>query len=323
LPLLFHNLRRQGAGDIPGRIKGVYRRTWYENQVLLHQMAELLEQFHQAGVRTLALKGAALIAQFYGDPGLRPMDDFDVLVPVEQADHAVGVLQAGGWAPKRRTAWRHGCNFIDALGREVDLHTHVMQDCLDPRADQAFWDGALPITVGRAATSALNPADQLLHVCAHGLRWNRVPPIRWVADAAIIVRSSAEKLEWQRLIDETARRGLALPLHAALTYLAKTFAVAIPNETLTALAGTPVTFVQSAQFEDRLHGLLPVSQVARLAWRYGPSGGRPHRRLAGLAKYLQGRWQLASPWHVAAWPAIKASRRLVRKLAKRPAANTG
>src|SRR5271163_4711088 len=51
LPQLYHTLQSQGVSDaVIERFKGLYRRTWYQNQLLFHSMADLLRNFHQVGI---------------------------------------------------------------------------------------------------------------------------------------------------------------------------------------------------------------------------------------------------------------------------------
>ena len=82
LPLVYQNLARLGAGD--PRIEALrdrYVLTWSDNQRQCHSALPLLHAFEQAGIDAVVLKGLALIARFYRDPGVRPMADVDVLVP--------------------------------------------------------------------------------------------------------------------------------------------------------------------------------------------------------------------------------------------------
>jgi len=60
-------------------------------------MSDVLVSFHRAGIQTILLKGAALILLHYKDPGLRPMVDFDILVPAGKAAAAIKVLTELGW----------------------------------------------------------------------------------------------------------------------------------------------------------------------------------------------------------------------------------
>ena len=83
LPLVYRNLDPRSAYDDEGieALKERYLLTWSENQRFYHGVLPLLQAFEQAGIDAVVLKGLALIARFYRDPGLRPMADVDVLVP--------------------------------------------------------------------------------------------------------------------------------------------------------------------------------------------------------------------------------------------------
>jgi len=97
LPPLWRNLSRLGVQDpILGRCRGAYRYHWSRNQLLFRRGAVLLAELAASGIETLLLKGAALATRYYGDAGLRPMNDFDVAVPAGAAGDAVAVLERNG-----------------------------------------------------------------------------------------------------------------------------------------------------------------------------------------------------------------------------------
>src|SRR5207237_7629349 len=54
LPQLYRNLHRQGVDEpVLVLFRGIYRRTWYENQLRFHQLAGLLRSFRDAGIDTM------------------------------------------------------------------------------------------------------------------------------------------------------------------------------------------------------------------------------------------------------------------------------
>ena len=90
LPLVYRRLRDEGLNDpLLPFMRGVHRRTWHDNHLLFHHAQTLLRAFHAAGIPTLVLKGPALTLLYYKDYGLRPMGDFDILVPTAQAEAAL------------------------------------------------------------------------------------------------------------------------------------------------------------------------------------------------------------------------------------------
>jgi hypothetical protein len=74
LPLVYVNLRDAGVDDpdLP-RLKGLYRRTWYLNQLKLAEARPWLELLQGEGIDTLLLKGVPLGLEYYGDLGQRPI----------------------------------------------------------------------------------------------------------------------------------------------------------------------------------------------------------------------------------------------------------
>lgn len=61
--------------------------------------ARLTATLEAAGIPAVALKGASLSEEIYGDEAVRDYDDVDVLVPAGELDRAVAQAGTLGWAP--------------------------------------------------------------------------------------------------------------------------------------------------------------------------------------------------------------------------------
>jgi len=302
LPLLYRNLSVQGVADpLMTRYKGAYRRTWYDNQLLIHRVSDLLRCFSAAGIETLVLKGAALALRHYGDLALRPMSDLDVMVPLEKSAAAIRVMTESGWQPLPRTQEGFNERYLEIVhahgfthpGRgECDLHWHLFPECCEPDADNDFWEQAVPFELNGVATRTLSPTDQLMHVCVHGAAWNPIPPIRWVADAMTIMNSSS--IDWKRMVTQAQKRRLMLSLRGTLQYLSSHLAAPVPLEILDSLEKIPYTRTELAEYryktenyEPKALGFLPLLWFRYLRLH---AEERPHRRLIGFGKYLMGFW---------------------------------
>ena len=97
LPQVYQNLRTRMTDPYFDRLKGICRRTWYENQVLFAELGPVLDTFSRDGVPTLLLKGSALAAHYYRDYSLRPMKDLDLAVTPESVPLAAEILRRLGW----------------------------------------------------------------------------------------------------------------------------------------------------------------------------------------------------------------------------------
>jgi hypothetical protein len=258
LPLLGRNLQSQGVNHpMAGRLKGIHRRAWYENQTLFHDLEPVLQRFHAAGIECMLLKGAALVLQYYRDMGLRPMRDLDVLVPEERAAEALQLMQDDGW--RVLTAWpgeltesfrrfRHAVAMQHESGRQLDLHWHVLYGCCRQGADDDFWAASVPLELHGVTVRALGASDQFLHLCVHGLEWNEVAPMRWIADAITVLRQSPD-LDWERIVRQTERRRMVLRMRDALRYLESKMEAPIPRSVLCALDSLPVSGVEMLEYQ--------------------------------------------------------------------------
>ena len=82
----------------------------------------------------------------------------------------------------------------------------------------------------------------------HGLRWNSLPPIRWVADAHIIICHNND-LDWHLLVERAKVMKLVLPLRKALHYLKETINTPIPEHVLEHLDSVQVSSDEIYEFK--------------------------------------------------------------------------
>ncbi len=322
LPLLYRNLSAHGVHDtLMAKLKGVYRRTWYNNQLLFHKILAVLHSFHQAGIQTMLLKGAVLVLDYYQDYGIRPMDDFDVLVRTADAPATISLLKTMGWItpeiikPETLISRMHAISFKNESGQNLDLHWHVLAECLHENADYDFWTGAISLQLGDVSTYALNPTDQLLHACIHGARWNLLPPIRWVADAMTIINSSQAEIDWERLLTQAEQRRLVLRLKETLTILRELLDAPIPLSILQRLQDKPISKFERLEYiafsgEGQK---MPVLWTLIIKYSYYvrlTNTGDTRLSFLDFIRYLQNDWCLEHLWQVPFLIIIKGLKRI-------------
>lgn len=269
LPLLMPRLAQLPADDpmLPV-IRGYYRRCIYQTQLLRHRAAAVLAALTRAAIPTLVSKGGVLGSLYYAHPGLRPMNDFDVLVPRQRAAEAMRVLAAAGWrsamaAPERLPLAYHGACF-SCDGLDFDLHWHLLPEACFTDADEPAWAAAEPLAINGVATLGLAPTDLLVVVCAHAAQWQPQSPVRWIADALRIVRHPSKRIDWNRLTALAQRWHVVLHLRDTLEYLGRRWSVAVPATVLASLQRVPVADVDRSAY--RLLAAMP----GRLAYLRRP-----------------------------------------------------
>ncbi|MGE5445171.1 MAG: nucleotidyltransferase family protein [Ignavibacteriales bacterium] len=317
-PLLYHNLITHEIKDpLVGKLKAFYLRTWRRNQLLFYKTATLLRFFHTAGVQTMVLKGVALTALYYRDYGLRPMGDVDILVRTDKALEAIGLLRKLGWTPDSESpenliSVSHAVAFKNVSERAVDLHWHVLHESRRSDEDDNFWEGAVSISFNNVSTCALNPADQLLHVCAHGVKWNDVPPFHWVADAMTIINSA--QIDWDRVISQSQNHRLVLPIRDALNYLRNKLDAYIPQVALRTIENMRTSKIECIEYNYRVQSYVqkPLGYLPIIWFDYSRSADNKSLplKILGFIRYLQLHWNAKYLWQLPFYAIYMTIRRI-------------
>jgi hypothetical protein len=264
LPLLYRNLQAYDFEDPAlGRLKGIYRHTWYVNQLLMRAGSHALALLEADGVDTMLLDGGALVACHVRDVGDRPMDSFGVLVHPHDAERALTTLSAHGWtsreqlSPRQLMRTRRSVALVNEDGGNLVLHWSAL---FPGRYDEELWTDAVKVSFGGAQTLAPSPTDQLLLACMEGLGWTPAP-LRWIPDATLLIRSISEAIDWPSLVVRARQHAVALDLADALEFLVVELQLELPSQ-------LPAWLRQRAQRSDRLlHGLKMMPQRRSVLWR--------------------------------------------------------
>jgi hypothetical protein len=303
LPMLAARLQNLGVDDPDfGRYRGVQRRTWARNRLLFRGAGRILTAMNATDIPVMALKGLVLAGTYYPVESTRWMGDVDLLVRRADALRAVDLLDRIGWhaslnRPTRiaHLAIHHARPFRDPTTAEVeaDLHWTIMYGRYSDEAEAATWDRADPIEIEGAKAVAPCAADLLVHVCVHGLRWNDLPPVRWVVDAAMLIRSG--KVDWGHVRDQALRWGVGLPLGHAFAYLHEQLRLDIPAEVRGAMQSAPVTSEQRFLFEVEQRPAVENRLIDVI--RLHASVARNERKLHGDKLGYFGYFNALREWH--------------------------
>ena len=263
LPLLYRNLSSLGLKDPNmNRYQGVQRKAWAKNHVVFHEIGILLRKFRDVGIKTMLLKGSAMIILYYKDYGLRPMGDIDILVPVEKAKEVIQILFNQGWRIQKNSgptfteeypALIGENHFENTQGLLLDVHWHLLEECAYAGADDDFWMESVEANIhGDLTVNVLNPTDQFFHVVVHAMRWNSQPLVLWAADAMMILNNE-HAIDWKRIISQAKSRRLILPVKNGTTYLHDLLGAPIPDHVLNEIQKIPISLFEYHEFRFKNH----------------------------------------------------------------------
>jgi hypothetical protein len=172
-----------------------------------------------------------------------------------------------------------------ADGFDLDLHWEALSKV---GSDAALWRSAQPGLLGGAPVLVPAPADQLLQACVHGTGFTPAP-MRWITDAMLILRASADDLDWEYLLSAARDHGASRNLARALSVLVEDFDAAIPADVLTRLARTPASTIERLESRvcsssRRPPGASHVAELDRYLGLRRRAGERPS--LGGYVDHL-------------------------------------
>jgi tetratricopeptide (TPR) repeat protein len=214
-----------------GVIAALWRRACVESVANWRRGLPALDAMAEAGIPVMLMKGAAFAERHYGGWGARPMSDIDFLVPEGRAAEADALLRERGWVPSPgfnaiRLRLQYALTYRKPGGGNLDMHWRPMAEmCLPGHDERALWELSEGVELFGRPFRVPDPSFALFHTIVHGLRWNHISPVRWMADARMLLEAEAGRVDGARLWDLAARFRSVLPLGRGLELLAETFPV--------------------------------------------------------------------------------------------------
>ncbi|MGD0338848.1 MAG: nucleotidyltransferase family protein [Bacteroidota bacterium] len=259
IPLVYKKLRILGVEDkLTGKCRGIYRAYWYRNNLLIHQAVAIIRKLTDAGIPVMLHKGIALCSSYYKEIGLRPLNDVDLLVRTDDVLRAAQIISDLGFQsvpPRFKEIHegllyiKHSRNFVDQKGMDIDLNWHALKECCSPHDDDDFWRDSVPSELDGMQLRILNPADLFLTILIHGLKWDPVPPFRWIIDANTILEHHKNNFDWNRILMQVEKLRLCLRLKNAVRVLRDTARVEIPDDVARRIDRLPVAQFERAEYK--------------------------------------------------------------------------
>ena len=253
--------------------------------------AQLAEALAALPVAPIVLKGAYLAECVYPAPGLRPMNDIDLLFPPEALPAVGAALAALGYGGKEKSAdlgpgiTKHTSTFKRAEGSPapgraatpnpylsargghmLEPHRSLEESWFGLRCDltPGMWDRSVPITLAGRAARALDPADALLHLAVH-LTFHLIqgsPSFVQLADLSVFAQRVA--VPWDELLARARALRASGFAYAGLRLSHRVLGAPIPSDVLAALAAASPAGVRRAAEALSLTQVMHRTQQAPL-----------------------------------------------------------
>jgi hypothetical protein len=241
-PLLWRALGAADALDALGPERAVLSGTAdafaMEGLLLIPRAVALaVRPLTAAGLEPVIFKGPAVAAR-YPRPGLRPMEDIDLLLP--RADHAraLEALQSAGWRVVRAaegeqydTVLAH--DEVPSLTLELHFGLEMASQRVTALDAETLWARRQPAEVAGTPAFVLPQDEELVVLAAHaGKPHHGFVRLVWLADLAMIVRAATadgHPVDWAQVRAVAGATHCVTVVGAALA-LARRAGVEAPSE---------------------------------------------------------------------------------------------
>jgi hypothetical protein len=243
-PMLRRALEAAGAqdwlGDWGPALEQVAKVRAMEAALLLPQAVALaLEPLCRAGMEPVVLKGPALAVR-YPAPGLRPMEDLDVLLPAGQHAAAITLLEKEGWYLVRSGAFdrydtvlRHPG--VPALALELHYGIEARYKRVGGLDPDRLWRRRAAIDCMGTPAFGLEVTDELVFLAQHaGKPFHSFNRLIWIADLAVVVgdvHARGCRVDWEGVVALAAGSGCATTVAAAMA-MARRIGVDVPDRVI-------------------------------------------------------------------------------------------
>jgi hypothetical protein len=243
IPLLYQTLRRVPEGIPAGTLEDLrlrYEHNARRNLKFTAELIHILDCLDAHGIAAIPYKGPLLAETVYGDLTLREFSDLDVLVRPADVPRAKLALKELGYSPnssftpaQERAYLKSGYEIVfdGPAGRNLlEIQFAILPRFYAVDFDlDAFFERAVPASVGGRAVKTLCPEDLLLAVCVHAAKhaWIR---LCWLRDIAGVVQSLP--LQWD-LVDRGATElGIDRVLGTSLLLASRWLGAEVPEWSL-------------------------------------------------------------------------------------------
>jgi hypothetical protein len=256
--VLFHNLRTQRLADrIPQRyidaLSNQYHNNLRRNLSLIGGLRKVLTALQAADILCIVLKGIALAECIYPNIALRGMSDVDLLVKKKDLLRADDCLSRLGYSSRDSSAAAAVDNPVGYLASleyrkddvsplNLHLHWHPVNTSVPATAFvegidlDRLWEKAEPTRVADSDALMLCPEHLIIYLCEHALRvGHSFDRLILVCDIYFTLRAFANRIDWEFLVQESRRFGLARFVYHGLTIVRHHTGLGILDETIATL----------------------------------------------------------------------------------------
>jgi len=191
--------------EVLARFQNAYQSILRNNVLLAAETDRLLDLLTSRGIEVISLKGTVTAELIFGDIGLYPSGDIDILVPIKDIGMAQEILEAEGYHlndqgfDEYRDFYFQELYHISLSSSRFTVEPHwnlFMRYFTAP--PEFWWEESVPVSLGGRRYSFLSPERNILYTSFRNF-YKGFTPLRFLVLTAAIIRHYRDEIDWEKL----------------------------------------------------------------------------------------------------------------------------
>ncbi len=191
--------------DTKNEFKRIYINILTSNILNFTENKRLIEEINKTGIEVISLKGAIVSEKIFGDLGLYPSGDIDILVKVKDIDKTLKLLESKGYQLKDKGFDRYRDFFIKELyhislsnGKYlIEPHWNLFFRYFTT-PPQFWWDESIVISYGGRQYLSLSPEKNILYT-SFRLFIKAFNQLRFLVIISEIIKYYGDEIDWDKM----------------------------------------------------------------------------------------------------------------------------
>ncbi|MEC4675717.1 MAG: nucleotidyltransferase family protein [Nitrospirota bacterium] len=235
-PLIYKNIG--SFSDLPEDVLNILKSAYFHNLrdslSAANELAGIVAALEEEGVDVVPVKGLLMTEELYGDIGLYPSADIDILVKREDVHRAAGTMKETGYDGESgmddfRLDNYQDVSFHKAGKKPVEMHTSLGKPRYFNLPWDFWWEDLREKDFDGRGYKVLSPEKTLVYACMH-LFGHGYSPLKFIVGVAEMLRIFSDVLRWDKLQEYSERYNIYQPMMLSLYLASKLLDAPIPPE---------------------------------------------------------------------------------------------
>lgn len=276
LPAVYLKLPENFESRLKLRIKGAYRRSWTENQLLLNSLKTLFSALKSAKIEFIIADENIRLIEIYNDTGIYSLQNFSIAAPISSKKEFAQILSENCWESCKEE--------LESTKFKQDKALNINILWLNDKEFAAQSKDKELVLVDNELQPIVCAEEQILNLCEEEFLISGDEKNRYQFIVSKIFQT--QNIDAQKLILLAQRRRSAHPLAQMLEKLENDFAIKISIELLNNL--------QQSKRTGRIFSIKQKIETLKNSYRIYAESEKQSGANPKFLEFLAKRWKIES-----------------------------